>query len=64
MQNLVKEFVEKTLALEELRGNGISASSGFSIGFGDLIEEVVREADSNMYFNKKKMKSRFDVKFN
>ena len=58
------EFVKKTLALEELRGNGISASSGFSIGFGDLIEEVVREADSNMYFNKKKMKSRFDVKFN
>jgi diguanylate cyclase (GGDEF)-like protein len=50
------DFVQKTLDLEKLRGRIISASSGFSIGFGDMIEEVVKEADANMYFNKRKTK--------
>lgn len=55
-ENII-EYVQKTLDLDDLRGNSISASSGSSIGFGYLIEEVVSEADSNMYFNKKKRKS-------
>ncbi|MCR5304789.1 MAG: GGDEF domain-containing protein [Lachnospiraceae bacterium] len=50
------EYVRKSLDLETLRGMSISAASGFAVGEGSNIEEVVKKADETMYDNKRKSK--------
>ena len=50
------EYVRRSLELETLRGMSISAASGFSLGKGAQIEDVVKKADTVMYENKKRSK--------
>ncbi len=50
------EYVRRSLELETLRGMSISAASGFSVGKGAQIEDVVKKADTVMYENKKRSK--------